>query len=74
MRYLKEILEQPKSCINLIENDGDLMRIPKQLQIARVVGGLIYYRNVKVYEKGGIIQNLTFLGIIILGILSLHKN
>jgi protein involved in polysaccharide export with SLBB domain len=48
---LKKILEQPSSNIDLILEDGDVLRIPKQQQIVRVNGEVLYPSAV-VYEKG----------------------
>ncbi|GAB3902909.1 SLBB domain-containing protein [Mucilaginibacter boryungensis] len=48
---LKKILEQPGSNIDLILEDGDNIRIPKQQQIVRVNGEVLYPSAV-VFEKG----------------------
>jgi protein involved in polysaccharide export with SLBB domain len=48
---LKKILEHPGSNIDLILEDGDNLRIPKQQQIVRVNGEVLYPSAV-VFEKG----------------------
>ena len=48
---LKKILEQPGSSIDLLVEDGDDIRIPKQQQIVRVNGEVLYPSAV-VYSKG----------------------
>jgi protein involved in polysaccharide export with SLBB domain len=48
---LKRILNTPGSNIDLILEDGDVLRIPKQQQIVRVNGEVLYPSAV-VYEKG----------------------
>jgi protein involved in polysaccharide export with SLBB domain len=48
---LKEILKNPGSNIDLILEDGDEIRIPKQQQVVRVNGEVLYPSAV-VFEKG----------------------
>jgi protein involved in polysaccharide export with SLBB domain len=48
---LKEILARPGSSIDLIMEDGDLIRIPKQQQIVRVNGEVLYPSAI-VYDSG----------------------
>lgn len=48
---LKKILETPGSNSDLILEDGDILRIPKQQQIVRVNGEVLYPSAV-VFEKG----------------------
>ena len=48
---LKKILEQPGSNIDLLVEDGDEIRIPKQQQIVRVNGEVLYPSAV-VFENG----------------------
>ncbi|MES2276355.1 MAG: SLBB domain-containing protein [Bacteroidota bacterium] len=48
---LKKIIEQPNSNMDLILEDGDILRIPKQQQIVRVNGEVLYPSAV-VFEKG----------------------
>ncbi|RZL46010.1 MAG: capsule biosynthesis protein, partial [Pedobacter sp.] len=48
---LKRILKKPGSNIDLILEDGDVLRIPKQQQIVKVNGEVLYPSAV-VYEKG----------------------
>jgi protein involved in polysaccharide export with SLBB domain len=47
---LKDILKQPGSSIDLIMEDGDILRIPKQQQIVRVNGEVLYPSAV-VFDK-----------------------
>ena len=39
---LKKILADPKSTLNIIMEDGDILRVPKQQQIVRVNGEVLY--------------------------------
>ena len=48
---LKEILAKPGSVTDLILEDGDVLRVPKQLQVVRINGEVLYPSAV-VYEKG----------------------
>jgi len=48
---LKKILEKPGSRLDLIMEDGDVVRVPKQQQIVRVNGEVLYPSAV-VYESG----------------------
>lgn len=48
---LKKIMQQPGSTTDLILEDGDIIRIPKQQQIVRVNGEVLYPSAV-VYTKG----------------------
>lgn len=48
---LKNILRKPGSAIDLILEDGDVLRIPKQQQIVKVNGEVLYPSAV-VYQKG----------------------
>lgn len=56
---LKDILITPGSSIDLIVEDGDIIRIPKQLQIVRVNGEVLYPSAI-VYNK-----NETFKGYVL---------
>lgn len=48
---LKRIIEKPGTSSDLILEDGDILRIPKQQQIVRV-NGQVLYPSAVVYEKG----------------------
>ena len=48
---LKGILEKPGSGIDLIVDDGDVLRIPKQEQVVRVNGNVLYPSAI-VYSRG----------------------
>lgn len=48
---MKKIMQQPGSRTDLILEDGDIIRIPKQQQIVRVNGEVLYPSAV-VYDKG----------------------
>lgn len=48
---LKKILEKPGTSIDLIMEDGDILRIPKQQQIIRVNGEVLYPSAI-VYSSG----------------------
>ncbi len=48
---LAEILENPGSKYDLLLNDGDTLRIPKQLQTVRVAGEVLYPTLVR-YDRG----------------------
>lgn len=56
---LKKILEKPGSDIDLILEDGDILRIPKQQQIVRVNGEVLYPSAI-VYNR-----NKTFKGYVL---------
>jgi len=48
--HLKEIIKNPGSSIDLIVEDGDIIRVPKQQQIVRV-NGQVLYPSAIVYDK-----------------------
>ncbi len=48
---LASILKKPKSKIDLIVEDGDVIRVPKQLQTVRVTGEVLNPNNI-VYNSG----------------------
>jgi len=48
---LRQILKKPGSVTDLIMEDGDVIRVPKQQQVVKV-NGEVLYPSVVVYEKG----------------------
>ncbi|HZY38647.1 MAG TPA: SLBB domain-containing protein [Mucilaginibacter sp.] len=53
---LKGILEKPGTSIDLMVDDGDLIRIPKQEQVV-TVNGQVLYPSAIVYDKGESFNN-----------------
>lgn len=52
---LPKILKSPKSNIDLILNDGDVLRIPKELQTVKVLGEVLNSNKI-IYKKGESLQ------------------
>jgi protein involved in polysaccharide export with SLBB domain len=53
---LAKILQQPNSRYDLLMEDGDIIRVPKQLQTVRVSGEVLKPTNI-VYEPGKSVQD-----------------